>query len=138
LKESTTKYKRRWEKLKKEKEAWGAEKGNLRHQSEEAHSKVEAEVAGGAERAVNVEHEDYKHRHKDRAEFFRKFLITLAPDSLRQEGYFKVYVKYIKDRRQARAEGRNPKLVDFLPPVLNENGQGDKETMPLRYGRDSS
>jgi len=40
--------------------------------------------------------------------------------------------KYIEDRCQARTEDKNPKLVDFVPPISDEDGLGDAEdTMPL-------
>ena len=58
-------------------------------------------------------------------------MITLAPDAFLQEGYFEAYVKYIEGRRQAWAEGWNPELVDFIPPVLDNDGLGDDETMPF-------
>jgi len=58
--ELSAKYKRHWDKLKKEKEAWQAEKGDLQCQLEEAYSKVEAEAAAGVERAAKVEHQGYQ------------------------------------------------------------------------------
>ena len=43
-----------------------------------------------------------------------------------------MYIKYIEDHRQARAEGKNPELVDFIPPALDEDGMGNAEdTVPL-------
>ena len=43
MEDSTAKYKHRWEKLKKDKEAWEAKKKKLHHQLEDTHIKVEAE-----------------------------------------------------------------------------------------------
>ncbi|KAJ8420750.1 hypothetical protein Cgig2_028483 [Carnegiea gigantea] len=50
----------------------------------------------------------------------------------KHQGYFEVYVKYIEDHRQACAEVKNPELVDFIPPALDEDGLGNAEdTVPL-------
>lgn len=57
--------------------------------------------------------------------------MTLAPDAFSQEGYFEVYVKYVEERRQAQAEGRNLDLVAFNLPMTDEDDPSDEETMPL-------
>ncbi|KAJ8444462.1 hypothetical protein Cgig2_024026 [Carnegiea gigantea] len=53
---------------------------------------------------------------------------TLAPDDFRQEGYFKACMWYIEDRYQARAEGKNPELVDFILP-RDDKDLGDNENI---------
>ena len=55
--------------------------------------------------------------------------MTLAPNAFSQEGYFKAYVKYVQHPHQA--QGQDPELVDFNPPITDEDGQGDEETTPL-------
>jgi len=43
-----------------------------------------------------------------------------------------VYVNYIEDRWQARAEGKNPQLVDFILCEYDDDDLGDAEdTVPL-------
>ena len=53
--ESVAKYKRRWKKLKKEKEASEAERVELQHQLEETSIKIEAETVAGNEKAAKAE-----------------------------------------------------------------------------------
>jgi len=53
------KYKRRWEKVRKEKEALEAEKGDLQRQLEETHSRVEDEGATRAEKVAKAKHQAY-------------------------------------------------------------------------------
>jgi len=68
-------------------------------------------MIAGNERATKAEHQSYRRGHKDRTEFFREFLETLAPDDFHPKGYFEAYVKYIEDRHQACIEGKDPELV---------------------------
>ena len=56
--------------------------------------------------------------------------MTLAPDAFHIECYFKAYVRYVKDHRLAQAEGKNPKLMEFNPPAIEEDGLDDEETTP--------
>jgi len=93
-KDSTTKYKCHREKTRKE-------EGELQRQLEEARSKAKADAkaASGAEKAVKAEHQRYWWGYEDRTKFFRELLVTLAPEAFNQDGYFKVYVKYVKDCR---------------------------------------
>ena len=60
--------------------------------------------------------------------------MVLPPDALCQEGYFKACVKYVEDRRQAQAEGRNPELVDFFLPATDEDDLGDRRSCLLMVG----
>ena len=53
------KYKRHWEKLKKEKEAWEAKKEELWHQLEEASMKIKVETVAGNEKATKAEQQGY-------------------------------------------------------------------------------
>ena len=85
----------------------------------------------GAEKAAKAEHQGYQQGHEDRIEFFHELLVTLVPNAFIQEDYFEAYVKYVEDRRRAQAEGRDPELVDFNPPVTDEDSLANKETTPL-------
>lgn len=94
--------------------------------------KIEVETVVGNERATKVDQHDYHRGHEDRMEFFWEFLGTLAPNDFHQERYIEAYLKYIEDCRQAGTEDKDPKLVDFIPPVFDEDDLGDAEdTMPL-------
>jgi len=99
------KYKFRWEKVKKEKEALEAEKGDIHCHLEEVYSKVEAEAVAEAERVAKAEHQGYWRGHDDNTKFFRERLVILAPGAFCWEGYFEAYVKYVEAHRQAQAEG---------------------------------
>jgi len=54
----------------------------------------------------------------------------MVPDAFSVEGYFEVYVNYLKDRRQARAKDQDPGLVEFHLPAAIERGLEDEETVP--------
>ena len=126
--ESEAKYKHHLKKVKKEKEALEAKKGELQCRLEEACSKAEAKAVAGVEKTTKAE--QYCRGHEDRTEFF---LELLAPDAFHQEGYFGAYVKYVEDCRQAPAEGQNPELVDFIPPATDEDDLGVEETTPFLW-----
>jgi len=55
-----------------------------------------------------------------------------SPDNFQREGHFEAYVKYVEDCRQARAEGKNPELVDFIRREYDDDDLSDAEdTVPL-------
>ena len=58
-------------------------------------------------------------------------MLTLALDVFGVEGYFEAYVKYVKDRLQAQAEGQDLELVEFNLPAAIKRGLDDEETVPL-------
>ena len=99
--EAAAKYKCSSEKLKKEKEAFKVERKELEHQLVEAHSKVKAK----AEKSSKVEDQGYRRGYDQSSEFFPELLLTLEPDAFDVKGYFKAYIKYVEDCRQAQAEG---------------------------------
>ena len=105
----------------------GAEKKDLQHQLEEARSKAEAE----AKESARVEDCGYHWGCGESAEFSEELLVTLVPQAFRIEGYFEAYVKFVKDHCQGRAEGQNPKFVEFSPPATVGGGLGDEEATPL-------
>ncbi|KAJ8422192.1 hypothetical protein Cgig2_011944 [Carnegiea gigantea] len=95
--EFTAKYKRRLEKVKKEKEALETEKGDLN---------------------AIWKRPILKQRPRPRRELKKR----LRPSS----------------RATSMAEGRNPELVDFIPPATDKDNLGDEETTPLDGGAASS
>ena len=61
-----------------------------------------------------------------------RILCALAPDDFHQEGYFEAYVKYIDVRRRARVVGEDPELVEFQPPVFEDDDLREPEdTAPI-------
>ncbi|KAJ8436354.1 hypothetical protein Cgig2_009919 [Carnegiea gigantea] len=91
-----------------------------KRQLEEARSKVEAEIAAGAEKVAKAEHQGYWRGHEDHTKFFQELLV------------------YVEDRRQAQAEDRNLELVDFTPSATDKDDLGNKETTPLDSGAATS
>jgi len=69
--------------------------------------------------------------HEDHSEFLWDLLVVLAPYAFRQQGYFEVYIKYMEDRCQAQAEGKNLELVEFILLVVGKDNLCDAETPPL-------
>jgi len=61
-------------------------------------------------------------------EFLRKVLVTLAPD-FQEDNYFEAYIRYVKERRWAEAEGQDPEKVEYIPP--SSEGDEDEGTTPL-------
>ena len=99
---------------------------------------MEAKTAVGAEKAAKAEKQGYWRDHEDRTKFFPELLVVLTPYDFRQEGYFELYVKYVEDHHQAEVKGRNPELVDFIPPATDEDDLSDGETTPLDGGAATS
>ena len=113
MEDSAAKYKRHWEKLEKDEEAWEAKKKELHRQLEDAQIKVAIERIVSQESVAKAENQGYQHSQDERKEFFQEFLETLACDDFHHEGYFKAYVKYIEDYRLASESGEDPDQVKF-------------------------
>ena len=87
MEEIAARYKRRWEKLREERETRDAAKKYLQGRLSEALfmveaalAKAEAEAAVGAEKAAKAKEQGYRRGRKESVEFLRKVLMTLAPD----------------------------------------------------------
>lgn len=77
-------YKHRRKTLKKDKEAWDAEKRELRSQLEDAHINVEAEKIASQESTAKAENQSCQRGQGELMEYFQEFLETLAPGDFQQ------------------------------------------------------
>ncbi|KAJ8420401.1 hypothetical protein Cgig2_028073 [Carnegiea gigantea] len=131
LKELVTRYQRRWEKLKEEKDAREADKKDLQRQLEEVLSKAKAEATAGAERAVKTRAQGYQ---QGRAAGHIGILTQGLGDVYSRipgGAYFEAYLDYVDERQQDEVEGRDPEEVEFIPPSGESGGPGDEATNPL-------
>ena len=127
--EAVARYKRHWEKLREDKDAWEAKKKVLYGRLNEALSKAEvalvkaeAKAATGVERVAKAEGLGHQRGNEEVMGFLREVLNTLAPD-FEEDNYFEAYIHYVEECQRDEAEGRDPEVVEFIPP----SGKGDED-----------
>ena len=111
-------YQRRCERLQSDLAACEATKKEVQQKLEQA----VADTAKAQERG-------YQQGHSDTLTYLRKVLLTLAGE-FDDDWYFKAYLKYVDEREQDIAEGRDPDEVEFVAPSEGE-ATTDETTHPL-------
>ena len=76
--------------------------------------------------AVQAREHSYQQGRSDTLVYLHKVLLTLAGEFL-DDRYYEAYLRFVDEREQAAAEGRNPDEVEFIlrvtllrtrPPIL--------------------